>query len=202
MPSHQAIRLRQGSNRHAYVQRAHDLYETPIPAVRALLQVEPLTPRVWEPAAGRGAIVRALNNWGYDVVATDVMAYDGAIPGILVRDFFSFTRAPRGCKVILTNPPFKDADKFIRHGLSLVPKVVVLLRLAALEGVGRSDLIDHHLHRVWLGRERLSQMHREGWAGPKLKETPLPFAWFVFAHAETHGSIQLQRMSWRNAADA
>jgi hypothetical protein len=197
MPSKPAVRLRQGSNRHALAQRGNDLYETPIPAIRALLQVEPITHRVWEPAAGRGAIVRALNNWGYETVATDLIAYEGAIPGIGIADFFSFTRAPGGCKVIVTNPPFKDADRFVRHGLSLVPKVIVLQRLAALEGVGRSDLVDKHLQRVWLGRERLSQMHREGWTGPKLKETPLPFAWYVFTQATNNGRIQLQRMSWR-----
>ena len=61
-----------------------------------------------------------------------------------------------------------------------MPLVIVLLRLAALEGTARSDLIDHHLRRVWLGRERLPMMHREGWNGRRLGQAGAPFAWFVF----------------------
>ena len=50
--------------------------------------------------------------------------------------------APAGVSCILTNPPFSIADQFIRHGLDLGCDVLVLLRLMALEGAGRSDLID------------------------------------------------------------
>jgi hypothetical protein len=44
--------------RHSLSERGLDLYETPAVAVEALLRVEKLPHRVWEPAAGRGAIVK------------------------------------------------------------------------------------------------------------------------------------------------
>ena len=76
-------------------------------------------------------------------------------------------RPPAGVDVIITIPPYKLADDFIRHGLSLGLPFVALLRLMALEGYGRSDLMDRHLRRVWAGNERLPMMHREGWQGPR-----------------------------------
>src|SRR5215203_1005246 len=159
----------QGCDRSSFAERGADLYETPAEAVRALIAVENLPPQIWEPCAGRGAIVRELKRAGHDVVAHDLNDWPGADLGIETPiDFLMERAAPAGCSCIVTNPPFKLANAFIRHGLALAPRVVVLLRLAALEGNGRSDLIDRHLRRVWLGRERLPMMHREGWEGSKL----------------------------------
>ena len=63
----------------------------------------------------------------------------------------------------------------------------------------RSHLIDNHLSHVWLGRERLPFMHREGWTGTKLVMSALPYAWFVFdpaPHPATFG-YTVRRISWR-----
>ena len=38
-------------------ERGNDLYETPPPVTEALLRREQLPHRIWEPAAGKGAIV-------------------------------------------------------------------------------------------------------------------------------------------------
>ena len=43
--------------RHSLVERGRDEYDTPLPALTALLRVENLGPagtRIWEPCAGRG----------------------------------------------------------------------------------------------------------------------------------------------------
>jgi hypothetical protein len=194
--------MNQGAAKHALNQRSNDLYESPPEAVRALLRSnEPLPEVIWEPAAGRGAISRVLRAAGHRVITTDLVAYEGADPGIEPRiDFLMEREAPKGCNCILTNPPFKNADAFIRHGLTLVDKVVVLLRLMALEGANRTDLIDRHLVRVYAGVERLPTLHREGWAGPKIATSSVPYAWFVFsATARLPGMpIELTRISWRD----
>lgn len=192
--------LRQGTNQHPHRDRGVDLYETPPEATRALLKVEPITPRVWEPAAGRGAIGRVLMKAGYRVSMSDLIAHNGADPRIHAPvDFLTTKKAPCDCKMIITNPPFRTANLFIRHGLKLVPTVIVLQRLVALEGVQRSDLVDHHLVRVWLGRERLAQMHRDNWTGNKLDGGTMPFAWFVFRRNHPDpGRIELRRISWRD----
>lgn len=192
--------MRQGSDRGKLSERLFDLYETPACAVEALLRVEPLPHQIWEPCAGRGAISRILSAAGHAVISHDLVAYPGADVGIAAPiDFMKETAAPAGVRCITTNPPFSVADDFIRHGLSLGCDVIVLLRLMALEGEGRSDLIDKHLVRVWAGRERLPTMHRENWTGSKQKAATLPFCWMVFAPADRGDRpIELRRMSWRS----
>jgi hypothetical protein len=189
----------QGCEQASFAERGADLYETPAAAVRALINVEKLPIDIWEPCAGRGAIVRELKRGGHRVTAHDLNAWPGADSGIKTPiDFLMEREAPASCSCIVTNLPFKLADAFIRHGLTLVSRVIVLQRLAALEGDGRSDLIDRHLRRVWLGRERLPMMHREGWNGPKLAVAGAPFAWFVFeSDLRPSDTFAVGRMSWR-----
>ncbi len=55
------------SGSHSIIERGHDLYETPACAVEALLRAERLPHWVWEPAAGRGAIVNFLVDRGHAV---------------------------------------------------------------------------------------------------------------------------------------
>ena len=194
------VAVRQGTARHRLIDRGHDLYETPACAIEALLRAERLPEVIWEPAAGRGAIKRVLESASHTVVATDLVAWDGADSGIAAPiDFLMERKAPPGCRCIVTNPPFKLANQFIRHGLTLVDSVVVLLRLVALEGAARSDLIDSHLVRVWPGIERLPMLHREGWGGRRIATGTAPFAWFAFARDARPPSqpVELRRVSWR-----
>jgi len=179
--------------RAALAERKDDFYETPEQATRALLRYEPLPDRIWEPACGKGAISRVLAEAGHDVTSTDLVDRGYGQAGI---DFLMETVAPRGVQAIVTNPPFKLADQFVRHGLTLVPRVVMLLRLAYLEGAGRAD-IHAKISRVWVGRERLPFMHREGYEGPKHSNSGAPFAWFAFSRDKQPGPIALQHISWR-----
>src|SRR5262249_15831089 len=64
---------------HPPAARGHDLYETPACAVEALLEVEHLPHKIWEPCAGRGAIVDVLRERGHFVVASDLVDY--GVPG-------------------------------------------------------------------------------------------------------------------------
>jgi hypothetical protein len=193
--------MNQGAKRHALSARGNDLYETPTCAIRALMRVEDLPHVIWEPCAGRGAISRELISAGHAVITSDLVAYQGADNGIQSGiDFLMERKHPAGCLTIVTNPPFKISDAFIRHGLELGCDVIVLLRLMAIEGATRSDLIDRHLVRVWAGIERLPMMHREGYAGPKIGNSGAPFGWFVFSAQlrPISAPIELRRMSWRS----
>lgn len=95
--------------------RKSDFYPTRDPHAVAVLN--PLTvgwPQdVWEPAAGEGDLVRALEDIGLRVTATDLEDYDGG--GLGGLDFLKFERplAP----AIITNPPFSLASEFIDHAL-------------------------------------------------------------------------------------
>lgn len=193
-PASKDKRTGPGVGMHPYSKRGLDLYETPPAAVRALLKVEPLDGTVWEPACGPGSIVAVLRDAGLRVIASDIA--DHKCPNALVGvDFLAQESAPNGAEIIVTNPPFMHADNFVRHALKLVPKVLMLLRLAFLESTGRSDILDGgQLARVYPFANRLPMMHRSGWTGPHAS-SQMCFAWFVWDRNH-RGPAQLQRISW------
>jgi hypothetical protein len=124
-----------------HAERNDDFYPTPECAVRALLKVESFSGPIWECACGNGAIVNVLRQTGHKVIATNLVDYScpDSTSGV---DFLMEQRAPAGVDTILTNPPFMFADKFVRHALTLVPRVVMLLRFLFIESQGRCDIID------------------------------------------------------------
>jgi len=147
--------------RHPHAERGHDLYSTPAVAVEALLRVEQFPHRVWEPAAGRGAIVEALRSAGHEVYASDLIDY--GYPLHSSRDFLLEPDAPEGTEAIVTNPPFQHAEEFVGHALELSPLVIMLLRLAFMESERRCHILENRgLARVHVFRKRLPMMHRDG----------------------------------------
>jgi hypothetical protein len=181
------------SGHHPASARGFDLYETPAAAVETLLRVEKLPRIIWEPAAGRGAIVRVLRAHRHTVVASDLIDY--GFPLRFVADFLTTTRAPRGCGAILTNPPFQLDEEFVGHALSLAPTVIMLLRLAWYEGESRTDILEQRgLARIHVFRKRLPMMHRDGWSGRRARSA-IPFAWYVWERSHA-GNTAIDRISW------
>lgn len=94
-----------------YERKDRDLYETPEWVTQALI---PFLPdgglKIWEPACGSGNIVRVLADNGYSVHATD--AVDG-------EDFFKLEN-DYDCGGIVTNPPYSDSARFIRHAIDVM----------------------------------------------------------------------------------
>ena len=167
---------------HTLAVRGLDSYPTPRIAVESLLAAEPdvlnTMARVWEPAAGDGNIVHVLRDNGIPVIASDIERYSFALH--FVGDFLQQTQAPAGTAVLVTNPPYRLAAQFAEHALTLVPDVYLLLRLAFLESVGRTELLEHSgLRRVLVFRKRLPRMHRQNWDGPK-SSSSMAFAWMCW----------------------
>jgi hypothetical protein len=177
---------------HTHADRGNDLYETPAVAVLALLQAESLPRPIWECAAGRGAIVNVLRDASHTVIASDLVDYGFQLD--FIGDFLAQTAAPGGCECIVTNPPFRICDQFIARALDLVPRVIVLARLALLESTRRTEILEHRgLARIHVFRERLPMMHRRGWTGPRASSS-MPFAWFVWKRGH-RGPIVVDRIS-------
>lgn len=178
--------------------RKDDLYETPPSATRAVIPFLDRGQMIWEPACGPGAIVRELRDAGFCVLATDLVNYglDGSTAGI---DFLMERPKFGSPEVIVTNPPFKLADEFTRHALTLASTVWIFQRLSWLEGAKRADLIDGHLDHILLGIERLPMMHRSDYVGVRHKTSAMPFAWFRFEAQRSPGRVtRFERISWRN----
>jgi len=86
--------------RHPHAERGLDLYETPSVAVEALLRVEQLPHSIWEPAAGRGAIVRVLRNHSHNVVASDVHDALELAPLVIMLLRLAFLESERRCHIL------------------------------------------------------------------------------------------------------
>ena len=158
-----------GGGRHSYAKRGADMYPTPSVATEALLRVEQLPARIWEPAAGDGAIVDVLREHGREVVASDLADY--GFPLDFAADFPALTAAPAGVDAIVTNPPFRLAEQLVAHALKLCPRVVMLVRLAFLESERADPSSKTAASRVsTIIRRRLRMMH--GSAGPGGRRAP------------------------------
>jgi hypothetical protein len=179
--------------RHPLAVRGLDCYGTPPEAVAALLKVEALPHTIWEPAAGRGNIVRVLRDRGHAVIATDIADY--GFPLHFQRDFLAEIAAPASVECVLTNPPYQCAEKFVVHALTLCPLVIMLLRLAFLESERRCGILEGRgLASVHVFRRRLPMMHRDGWQGRKAN-SGMAFAWFVWDRGY-RGLPAVNRISW------
>jgi hypothetical protein len=183
------------AQRHPHLERGVDLYETPDVAVEALLRVEHLPLRIWEPACGPGRIVRVLRSHRHEIFASDLVDYGTDPTAHYGRDFLAEQQAPEGFTCILTNPPYQWVEDFVAHALELCPRVIMLLRTAFLESDRRTRILEGcGLARVHVFRKRLPMMHRAGWEGRK-SNSGMSFSWFVWDRSY-RGSPVLHRISW------
>ncbi len=167
---------------------ASDFYPTPPEAVEKLLSVECIpTSTIWEPACGDGAICKVLKQHNYDVLATDKYDHGYGISGV------DFLEQDEPCDLsIITNPPFRIANDFIRHTCAMInpPYFAFLMKLSALEGVERSAILEiTGLTRVWVFRRRLT-MTRNG--EPSRNGGMIAFAWFVWER----WNVEPPRLGW------
>jgi hypothetical protein len=87
-----------------------------------------------EPACGEGHLAKVLQDYFGEVVASDAYDY-GFAP---VRDFIQTPYSPNSADWVITNPPFRLAEKFIHSGLIVGSRgVAVLVRTSFREGIGR-----------------------------------------------------------------
>lgn len=153
----------------------HDFYPTPPEATEALLRVENFKGTIWEPACGDGAICKVLENHGHKVMATDLIDRGW---GDAPHDFLTSTLTADN---IITNPPFKLAEAFLRNALDQSSgKVALLCKLQWLEGGKRKAMFEAcPLARVHVFSKRLT-MTRGG--ETMANGGMIAFAWYVFEH--------------------
>lgn len=141
---------------------ANDNYPTPSWATRRILEAlrDDLSyrlaePRILEPCAGEGAIVRVVQRFwetmpGSDpvIVATDIRA---GLPGVIEADATMTLRDHRlfPFDLLITNPPFDVAHEIIQAQREAARVQVYLLRSSFLEGdrveAYRDDMPDIYL---------------------------------------------------------
>lgn len=152
-----------------------DFYETPPVAVHKLLQNVDFDPRliIWEPAAGTGAIVEVLRGYHLEVCATDVKFY-----GFQLYHQCDFLQTTWQVPYIITNPPYNQAEAFVRHALkNATHKVAMLMRLGFLESQKRYKLfIEDRLAPT----EVLVFSRRIDCRGEAKDSSQVCFAWYIW----------------------
>ena len=158
---------------------ANDFYPTPPKATIALLENYVFEKRIWEPACGDGAISKVLINHCHEVYSSDLYNYGYGEPGV---DFLKTTSAFRheiNCDTIITNPPFKYAEHFVRWSHNIgISTLALLLKLSFLEGMERKKLFYELPPKEILVFSRRLTMTKNG--EPSRNGGMIAFAWFIW----------------------
>jgi hypothetical protein len=169
--------------------------------IRELVNVRYRIPGVvWECAAGRGDISRALTDQGMEVYSSDIdmSEFDNEIGPGHEGCFLDEFQPPDGVQSIVTNPPYNEpwrgiSDDFIRQGigfleLSNVVFMAMLLRSEFRSGKSRKDLFGECPH--YMGELVLTTRPRWDYGDPDAPEEAAPrhnFSWFLW-----HRNYRLQ----------
>lgn len=208
------LRAAVGTDSATAAERGNNLYETPPEAMRTLLSFKRFSPKVWEPACGKGAISRMLEDAGYQVELSDLVDYGTADRhGELQRVENFLASAPRADDPdrpdIITNPPYgADLNAFVAHALRVhrPRRMALLLNLNFLCGFDDPDrnfvLDEMPPARVYVFSRRLPMMHRDGWTGD-IASSRMNTAWFVWELREVmgvetyDGPTEVLRVDWK-----
>ena len=168
-----------GHYKKSELRAAFDAYPTPHCATKILLDNEKFVGNIWECASGVGHICKSLRLYGYnDIIASDIQTGEE----IVGERGVDFMKDYRKVNNIITNPPYKQAQEFIEHGLPLVThKLAVLCRIDFIESAARFALFERHslrIKRILVISNRLPFYSRQGrW--DKIGAT-FGHAWFVW----------------------
>lgn len=152
-----------------YERKRNDAYYTPAWVTHALIpHIPKRINQVWEPAAGNGAIADALQKRIQQVLVSDLST------GV------DFLATDRDDEAVITNPPYRKAEEFIDHALTVTEGrrgfVAMLL----------STDFDHAKTRRYLFggckqfAKKLVLTKRIVWFEPMIASPSSNHAWFIW----------------------
>ena len=171
----------------------NDFYATEPAAADLLEKAEKLSLNIWECACGKGHLSRRLSDLGHKVIASDLIDRGHGI----VFDFRSFAdfNTIRGVPLsefdIVTNPPYKETESFVRRGFGRLGngrKLCLFLKLTFLESVARDKLFEQYpVSRIHVCRKRIKCAKNGDFS--KVSSSPTCYAWFVWEKGYTGPTI-------------
>jgi hypothetical protein len=163
-----------------------DYYATEPAALESFLdQLEKdklyLDSKIWEPACGGGHLSKVLINREYNVLSTDIaVRYKGADE----CDFLAILPTYSWPGDILTNPPFRHVEAFLRQGLRFVKKgryVILLQRIMFLESSKRYKLFQESPPKyVYIHSSRIAIAKGGDFKRYEKGGRSMCFAWYVW----------------------
>lgn len=169
-----------GASSHSLTERQpDDYYATDPKAVELLLEQENFSNNVWECACGEGHISKILEEYGYNVRSTDLI-YRGFGEEKPV-DFLKTDNVNLKTNII-TNPPYKFAQRFVEKAMKSIDngfKVAMLLKLQFLEGKSRKQMFKKYPPKIiYVSSSRL-KCAKDG-NFEKLGSSAVAYAWYVW----------------------
>ena len=169
-----------GATNHSDSDRqSEDYYATDPKAVKFLLEIEKFKGIIWECACGEGHLSKEMQRVGYEVFSTDLVnrGYGNGIYDFLGRENKEVLDIN-----IITNPPFRYANEFIRKGMSIIAKgykLALFLPIRYLEGKERKQIFKQFPpKKVLVSSSRIS-CSRNG-EFETMGGTAIGYAWFVW----------------------
>lgn len=129
-----------GSSNHSLKDRELNDYYATDPHAGQLLVDNELLENILEPACGEGHLSKVFIDNKISTTSSDLIHRDYGSQ----KDFFDYTEWHGD---IVTNPPYKYAQEFVEHALSIVPdgyKVCMFLKLQFLEGKRRKEFFSKY----------------------------------------------------------
>jgi len=140
------------SNHTDHDREANDYYATDPIAGKLLLELEDFN-NILEPSAGEGHLAEVFKQAGKKVTAFDLIDRGYCE----TKDFFDIDKWDGD---IITNPPYKYAQRFVEHALDIIPvgnKVAMFLKIQFLEGKKRKKLFEVNPPRtVYVSSSRIT----------------------------------------------
>ena len=172
------------------IERQQRLYCTPPHITKALLKRECFPGSIWEPAAGRGDIVKALLRCRYpDVMALDI--YDWKFQPCRIQDFLTST-TESDC--IVTNPPFDLKAQFLAQAKRLARHKIAMLFPVNFEYT--MTFVHHHESDPDFPWKALYVFLQPiPWLNVTDPGGKMRFAWFVFERGY-HGPVIRRKISF------
>jgi hypothetical protein len=170
-----------------------DFYATPHDCTEALIAAEGdrLPRRVWDPCCGAGDIAAVLERSGREVVATDLVDRGFGCGG---RDFLLERTALAGA--IVTNPPFRFAEAFVRHAAELGVEYLAFLHAAHwLHAAERGRMVE----RVWCPARCYLMQWRPDFTGQGAPT--MHCSWYIFERRSMGSRSWTSSILWRREAE-
>lgn len=178
------------SNHTDHEREERDYYATDPLAAYLLLNVESDLNNIWEPAVGERHLSQVFASKGKIGRESDIVnRLDGTT--IEELDFLSVPDNYVWDGDIVTNPPYKYAEEFVRKSLNIVPdgrKVCMFLKLTFCEGKSRKKLFEEFPPKtIYVSSSRITcamngQFYKNDEKTGKLtkQSSAVCYAWFVW----------------------
>ena len=173
---------------HALEEReVNDYYATDPKAAEWLLELEPELDNIWECACGEGYLAKVFDKAGKLLWATDLIDRGYG----KTKDFLNIDTNIKYNGDIVSNPPYKFAEQFVRKALDTVTdghKVCMFLKLTFLESKSRKQLFEQYPPKtIWVSSSRI--LCAKNGDFDKYSSSVVAYAWYIWEKGYTGDTV-------------